>query len=296
MMIPWYENELEYAHGSTKIVCDSVNKYGDRLTTIEGIIWRPVLAEVNTHRVFSRNSASSRAIPLRRKNRRGTLDLIEDYPAGPMYWGAEKSGMQSGEELDGLDLLLAKGMWDQARAEAISFAEGLQEVHLHKSLVNRLLEPFMWHRIIITATHWENFFAQRSWHHNPKPPEPGPMPEFAIFATKIEDLLKESTPQILGFDQWHLPYILPDEEHLPLEVKKSISVGRCGRVSFLNHDLVKDPDEDVAFCERLKGGKPIHSSPFEHVATPGYDHPNNFQGWLQLRQVVEIDRGIKSRA
>ena len=45
------------------IAADSINVKGKRITTFIVTMPRIVLAELNTHRVFSRNSASSRAIP-----------------------------------------------------------------------------------------------------------------------------------------------------------------------------------------------------------------------------------------
>lgn len=289
-MTEWYDVDLPYEHGSAKIVCDSVNIYGDRLTTVEAIIWRPALSELNTHRMFSRNSASSRAIPLRRANRRGTLDLIEDHPASPMHWGAEKPGMQSGESLTGIELERAKEEWDKARKNAIRTAERLSvDCSLHKSLTNRLLEPFMWHRVILSATQWENFFNQRSYHRTSEA-----FPEFAILATKIEDLMKQSHPKILQSTEWHLPYILPDEQNLHIDEQKAISVGRCARVSYLNHDLVKSVEDDVAFCKKLVEGNPMHSSPFEHVATPSFLDNRNFRGWRQYRYDVERERKVDS--
>jgi hypothetical protein len=49
---------------STKILADSISPDGVRLTTLEVVMPRIVLAEFNTHRMLSRNSASSRAIPI----------------------------------------------------------------------------------------------------------------------------------------------------------------------------------------------------------------------------------------
>ena len=46
-----------------KIVADSIYKQGQRLTTFTVVFPRFILAELNTHRMLSRNSASSRARP-----------------------------------------------------------------------------------------------------------------------------------------------------------------------------------------------------------------------------------------
>ena len=53
---------------SAEIIADTYCEFTDeRVTTMEVTMHRFVLAEFNTHRVFSRNSASSRAIPVRKQ-------------------------------------------------------------------------------------------------------------------------------------------------------------------------------------------------------------------------------------
>ena len=48
-----------------EVLIDSVNPAGQRLTTFVLRFPRFVLSEFNTHRMFSRNASSSRAIPTR---------------------------------------------------------------------------------------------------------------------------------------------------------------------------------------------------------------------------------------
>ena len=125
---------------SARIIADSISPYGDRLTTMEVTFHRFVLAEFNTHRVFSRNSASSRAIPLQKQIKR-----IREGIAYPVLWASEQKGMQGGDEVD--DTMTARMCWESAANDAIASALRLQDLGVHKSLVNRLLEPFMWHTV-----------------------------------------------------------------------------------------------------------------------------------------------------
>ena len=141
-----------------KIVADSLNEFGNRITTMVVTFPRFILAELNTHRMFSRNSASSRAIPLVRM-----LESVHKNPFIPIAWQTEHSGMQGTEYLTApIDIAMAHDLWLEARNNAIKSIRALDHgVKVTKQLCNRLLEPFMWHTVIITATEWENFFALR---------------------------------------------------------------------------------------------------------------------------------------
>src|ERR1019366_3675940 len=112
---------------SAKIVLDSISPAGYRLTTFEVVFWRPVLAEVNTHRAFSRNSASSRAIPVKK-----TLDRIRNDLAYPVIWASEQPGMQGGEEIE--QVAMARDIWKQASHQMIKAAEMLVGLGVHKSI------------------------------------------------------------------------------------------------------------------------------------------------------------------
>ena len=109
-----------------------------------------------THRVFSRNSASSRAIPFKTM-----LKMVEEDPFIPIAWQKDHKGMQGTEYLDN-KLPSATAEWLRARNQAIRFAKELNNSHdVTKQLCNRLLEPFMWHTVLLTATEFENFFELR---------------------------------------------------------------------------------------------------------------------------------------
>lgn len=266
---------------TAKIILDSVSPSGVRLTTMEVTMHRFVLAEFNTHRAFSRNSASSRAIPVEKQ-----LKRVIDDPAYPLVWAGEQSGMQ-GAELDEFSQALGRELFKFARSKAISEVEAYlkivpeKENRIHKSLINRLLEPFMWHTVIVSSTEWQNFFVQRC--------SPLAQPEMRIVAEMMRDALNSSTPELVHGHFWHMPYVSEEERYdgHSLSFWKRVSAARCARVSYLTHDGQRDPYEDLALYDRLRSAEPPHYSPFEHVATPRMpnDHPvlGNFQGWHQMR-------------
>lgn len=263
---------------SAKVIADSISPEGARLTTIEVTMHRFVLAEFNTHRLFSRNSASSRAIPVSKQTQR-----VKEHPAIPVVWASEQKGMQGGDEVE--DPRSAEYFWLAARDWAVIQAENLTRVGVHKSIVNRLLEPFMWHTVIVTSTDWENFWKQRV--------SPLAQPEIKVAAEAMLDAYKNSTPTRVSLYQWHLPYM--DEQDLEAcrqcgEDPRYVSAARCARVSYLTHDGRRDVQEDVDLYRRLISADPMHASPLEHVATPRTtlgDFTGNFFGWKQLRHEVQ---------
>lgn len=266
-----------------KVIADSISPRQHRLTTMEIQFWRPVLAEFNTHRKFSRNSASSRAIPVAKQ-----IERILAHPAGPLVYPQEQRGMQGGESLEGSDLIEAKSAWVDARMDAIHHAEVLIGLGVHKSVVNRLLEPFMWHKVIVSSTEWWNFFAQRC--------SPLAQPEIRVVAEHMRAALVASDPTFVDYGEWHLPYVGDDRDVLgslaPISVSKipialaQISAARSARVSYLTHDGVRDVAKDLDLYAKLVGADPEHWSPLEHPATPTpnvLEVPGNFDGWRQLR-------------
>jgi thymidylate synthase ThyX len=264
---------------SAKVIADSftVNPK-HRITTMEVTLHRFVLAEFNTHRVFSRNSASSRAIPVEKM-----LERFIGDPAMPLAWPAEQPGMQGGEELQGQDAVDARKLFNQVWANTEFLIQEYLKSHpdksgrLHKSLINRLMEPFMWHTIIVTSTEWENFFSQRC--------SPLAQPEIRVAAEKMREAYQASTPLEILHPQWHTPYIREDEQDLDIKTKLMVSAARCARVSYLTHDGVRDIQEDINLFKRLMTADPPHWSPLEHVATPALraPEPGNFNSWSQLR-------------
>jgi len=263
---------------SARVLLDSVSPAGVRLTTMEARYPRFIHSELLTHRVFSRNSSSSRAVPVRKM-----IDAVRNDPAMPVWWGRNQAGMQAFAELSGEARALAQAEWQRALEDALAHAERLaaSDINLHKQLVNRILEPFAWITVIITATEWANFFTQRT-HEDAQP-------ELKHIATLMLEAYRGSAPRALAAGAWHTPLVLADEEaSLPLEERLRISVARSARVSYLTHDGSRDHAKDVELYERLvEGGANGHWSPFEHVATPlasAGQWSGNFRGWQQYRK------------
>lgn len=292
-----------------KVLADSVSPAGHRLTTLEATFPRFVLAEFNTHRVFSRNSASSRAIPVAKQLRR-----VLDDPYVPIEFGSNKPGMQAGPALTGVARDGAEAEWLAARDDAVRHVLGLitspadvagcedlraclesvqgslkepptKWLNVHKQVANRLLEPFMWHTVIVSSTTWANFFNLRC--------HPDAQPEIRLIATKMRDAVERSVPTRLEPGEWHLPLVgeAEREETASAEELAKVSIGRCARVSYLTHDGTRDLAADVALYDRLLESG--HMSPMEHVARPmtaaelersGWS--GNFQGWIAHRKLI----------
>ncbi len=247
-----------------RVIADSISDDGHRVTTMVITHHRFVLAEVNTHRMFSRSSASSRAIPTPK-----TLDKARRFPARFHEWRSEQPGMSGGVPLKGLDLVDAQELFGRLHGVTLAEIQAYLLTHvepgerLHKSLLNRFLEPFQWHTAIITSTEWDNFFPQRV--------SPLAQPELNAVAELMLKAYQESTPERLQPGDWHLPFITPEERlTLPLGRLKAFSVARCARVSYLNHDGSYSEEADLALFERLcnPDGGPPHAAPLEHVCTP----------------------------
>lgn len=225
---------------SAKIIADSISVDGARLTTMEVTFHRFILAEVNTHRAFSRSSASSRAIPVWKQ-----IEKVIDDPAIPIEWTSEQPGMQGGAEVDTFSQKAAWEDWMDCRDEAVYRAKDMVKLGIHKSIVNRLLEPFMWHTAIISATDYSNFFKQRC--------SPDAQPEMRALAEAMRGAFEASIPSepCAG---WHMPYLTQDDIYNPdlsLQDLQKISAARCARVSYLTHDGVRDLDKDLELYGKL---------------------------------------------
>jgi hypothetical protein len=284
-----------------QILADSLSPAGQRLTTLEVTFPRMVLAEFNTHRVFSRNSASSRAIPVKKQ-----LQRVLAAPFVPREFGANQPGMQAGAPLSGAQAQAAEREWLSARdsavahvlrllvnphvcaadADAVTLAGVVEDVsmtdpgedwlNVHKQLANRLLEPFMWHTLIVTSTEWSNFFHLRA--------HADAQPEIRDIAELMRKAYEVSEPVPVADGEWHLPLITDGDAELSDEDRVKVCVGRCARVSYLTHDGRRDPAADLILYDRLWAGG--HLSPFEHVARPsaGDEWHGNFRGWRAHRQ------------
>ena len=177
------------------VIADSVSLAGERMTTMEIEYPRFILAELNTHRMLSKNSASSRAIPVKAMH-----EQIKAAPAGPVYWGKNQPGMQAKEELVDNDLADVKFMWQRALQDALHWAWAMSDrVGLHKQIANRITEPWMTMKTVISGTEWANLYYLRD--------HPDAQPEFRDLAAKMHEAHRASTPQLLYPGEWHVPYI-----------------------------------------------------------------------------------------
>lgn len=211
------------------------------------------------------------------------LDRYRNDPAYPIYWGSEQPGMQSGEELTGEDLEDATDLFDDVRnytAEAVAvYLQTHPEKRLHKSVLNRLLEPFLWHTVIVTATEWDNFMNLRC--HKLA------QPEIRVAAELMREAMAFSEPVQLGLHDWHLPYV---DEDMNIIDSQMVSVARCAWVSTMSHDGEHDLEACKRMYDRLVEAEPMHASPLEHQARPmlsDEDQVGNLVGWRQLRHLVE---------
>jgi thymidylate synthase ThyX len=241
---------------------DHLNPKFYRFTTFEITAPRFLLAEVNTHRMLSRNSASSRAIPVER-----SIEAVLSDPFVPETFSKNIKGMQAGEALSEHANSAACAYWNDAIDGAVSAAKDLAEIGVHKGWANRVLEPFKWQTMVISGTDWSNFFALRN--------SPEAQPEFEIIAKKMQRQYERCNPTVLQIDrpeQWHRPYVTPTEiksssANLSILDWNYISVGRCARVSTLTQDGKRDLHADIVLArDRLQANG--HTSPFEHVARP----------------------------
>lgn len=260
---------------------------GSRLVTLELVYPRFIHAEVMTHRVFSRNASSSRAIPVERMHK----SIIADT-ASPEEWRMNEAGMQ-GHTHASPELVEKAGMiMAEARTDAIRHAERLAALGFHKQHVNRLTETFQHIRVVLTSACWENFFTLRL--------DSAAEPTIYALAVAIHGAMANSTPTVLERGEWHLPYYIPNHEGKVLRlgevlVARKISAARCARVSYNNFEGKPSSDEeDLALYEKLCT-TPLHASPMEHQATPdwvnGFIWANkhehgNLPGWRQHRKML----------
>ena len=290
-----------------RVVADSINKNGNRITTFELEYHRFIHSELMTHRLFSRNAMSSRAVPVSKM-----IEQVRNNPATPIHWGKNQAGMQAVDVLMDESLENAKRQWRQSAIYAASQAEIMSNIGAHKQIVNRLLEPFQMMKTVLTATEFDNFFWLRC--------DPDAQPEIQELASCMFEAMKQSQPEVLESGQWHTPYVehvfkggkfetycLTDEDDniiklLTEEEAKAISASCCAQVSYrtLNNTYEKAMD----IYSKLASGRKVHASPFEHVAKPMSDSPHhengvthkdivgnywsgNFKGWIQLRQTLD---------
>lgn len=298
-----------------KVICDHVSAQGIRITTMHLRYPRFIHAELMTHRVFSRNARSSRAVPVDKM-----IKEVVDNPVIPIHWGAAQKGMQAYEECQELVSLpdanrysiwpyTSEQAWIEARDQSLSVARAFNSAGYHKQIINRLLEPFMHIDTLITATEWTNFFALRD--------HVAAEPHMQVLARAMKRAMSENIPTYLPAGVWHHPYanysdypnaidylrnqrqIMPTHERVE-DVMLKLSVARCARISYEPFDGDGSIAKEMARYELLVGSHPMHASPAEHQATPDryidplaiapeWKNPSfhgNFRGYIQYRKTI----------
>lgn len=269
---------------------------------------RIIHAEVMTHRKFSRNARSSRAVPVERM-----IDEVRTSPFVPWHWSRNQKGMQGYDYITVGEGAEARAVWYQAVMDAVRHAEKLadpQGLSLHKQIVNRLLEPFMWIDTLITSTDLENFL----WLRDHKDTEP----HLQDLARLVKDALDGCEVKQLAPEKWHLPYITEKDRDYAcfdavFDAKTpdfwsflcKISAARCARISYAPFDGDASYTRELERYDSLVKSDRIHASPLEHQATPDGqasfsagvykpDGPNwlnphlhgNLRGWVQFRKTI----------
>lgn len=274
---------------TVEIVQDSVFcRWGKeaRITTFLLEYPRYIHAELMTHRVFSRNAASSRAIPIE------TLaQQTVDNPVTPIHWGKNQPGMVAQEQLGEDERRMANKIWRGAAYQARHHARELARLGVHKQVANRILEPFQHIRVLLTATDFANFFALRT--------HPDAQPEIQLLAKKMRDAYYNNEPMLLLHGEWHVPFVervrdvmgklryYVEHQEVDLETARRVSASAAAQTSYRKNDM--SLDKALAIYDRLVTAKPVHASPFEHQATPLWfagSRCRNFRGWKQYRTLI----------
>jgi thymidylate synthase ThyX len=263
---------------TAEIIKDSLNTHsGNRITTFILTYPRFIHSELMTHRTFSRNAASSRAIPVEKM-----MDAIWDNPAVPVEWGTTQKGMQAGPPLAPELETLAKELWWDGLANTMGIVKELLRLGLHKQIANRLLEPWAHMTTLVTATEYGNFFRLRA--------HPDAQPEFQELAFTMLDLYLQHEPIRMEPGEYHIPFD-PGEE-VDLRSRLAVATARAARISYTTHDGDHSVESDVKLHDRLLASG--HMSPFEHAAqahsSPFARQWANFRGWVPYRSMVDDPR------
>ena len=300
---------------SVEIVADSVDIRGNRITTFELIFPRIVLAEFLTHRLFSRNSSSSRAIPVKRMN-----EMILEDVAMPVHFGKNQAGMQDAGEHSELIIgqYTPSEWWRMAVETMVDFSNEFDKAGYHKQVCNRLVEFGQHMKIVMTSTCMDNWFNLRN-HHDADP-------TIHALALCTLESYRESTPRVLNAGEWHTPYYSEgfwsehahglDSSGVSLQDALMISASCCAQVSYRRLDDTLEKARII--YARLVETQPVHASPTEHQATPievdddykfavpfyewpeGVTHMDkegnlwsgNFIAWVQYRQLIMSSSGL----
>lgn len=307
---------------TARIIADSaIDCCGTRLTTFELEYPRFIHSEFMTHRMLSKNSASSRAIPVKTN-----IENILKGCAIPIHWGKNQRGMQSLKENNepvriNNQSFSREEAWNLSMNSAIGYATAFDLAGYHKQIVNRLIEPFQTIKVICSGTEYENFFELRR--------HPDAQPEMHTLANNMFDAMKLSKPRVIYpqisrnsscMKWWHLPYLsdedlegcenyaLTNNNISPEKVAIALATSLCAQVSYRKEN--RDIQKAIELFEKFSTSKPIHASPFEHIARPIMDidrnmfdidqsryithrsqnweyWSGNFKGWVQYRRYIQ---------
>lgn len=288
------------------IIQDSIAFSGKRIITYELEYQRYIHAELMTHRQFSRNAASSRAIPVERM-----LETIENNPAEPVTWQKNQPGMQSSEDFQGDELTAVQNAWHDSVMSAVGHSKKLGSLGLHKQWANRPTEFGQIMKTVVTSTEWDNWF----WLRDHKDAQP----DIQQLARCMWEAKEQSVPMELSSGEWHVPYVdrrrdiydvleyYSGNTKISLEDARMVSASCCAQVSYRKQDTSIEKAKSI--FDRLINSEPVHASPIEHQARPmdfnihifdnvewvdGVTHmlrdkrlcSGNFIGWIQFRQLI----------
>jgi thymidylate synthase ThyX len=272
-----------------KVVEHSAAEHGAQMTTVQLRYPRYIHAELMTHRVFSRNASSSRAIPVAKMADRALAEMVE-----PIRYGRNQAGMQASDAtLTGYELERARSIWQHMAEVCAAGVKELGELGLHKQWANRPLEWFSTISVVLTSTDFSNWDELRM--------HPDAQPEIQHLANILFEARNASTPILrprnrLHESGWHLPYVTAAERAAHAEnpiYLARLSTARCARTSYLNHDGSNpDQEKDIGLFMDLVGARPLHASPTEHQGYPlplATQRSKNLVGWRQFRELVEHD-------
>ena len=308
-----------------EIVADSINQQGDRLTSLVLTYPRIIHAEMMTHRMFSRNASSSRAVPIQKM-----IEAVKNNTFCPFEFQKAHKGMQGSEYFTGKDKQECVDLWLESAELALQQAEKMKAKGISKQIINRILEPYQYYKVLITGSKegWENFFKLRnpsyswqgkgefkSWKDLVKSHfKEGASRDWVdglentsvlerlqinkgqaeihmmMLSEKIYDVIQESVPIQLKPNEWHIPMI-SDLESLKLSTDDQIklSVGRAANTSYTVVGDEKELTLEHAIKIHDKCVELVHSSVFEHCARAMSDeeHGSYIKGKIDLIDVDE---------
>lgn len=276
-----------YTSISAKVIAKSINENGTVITTFELDYPRYIHAEVMTHRVFSRNAQSSRAVPVA-----NTLQINQDF-VRPIVYGANIPGMSSKESLQGFELAQVAGIWEAEAKHAFEVSKQLADLGLHKQWANRITEPYSKIKVVLTTTEKDNFYWLRI-------DEDAAQPEIVELAQRMKEADEAVLPVKLDKGMWHLPYVEfaynievddnvsqifidSNEKRLKLKDAIKISASCCAQVSYRRLD--DSLEKALSIYDKLFSGPKPHLSPTEHQAKVGSKHMD-----FRTKGITHIDR------